>query len=59
MTTLENTASTQDKTAHALISAQFTDVLNTLGSFKSQISMLASQVKSLEKTQAIYYLGMQ
>jgi|TARA_B110001452_G_C14880330_1_gene307769 chromatin remodeling complex protein RSC6 len=32
------------------ITEQFTSVLNTLSSFKSQISMLAAQVKSLEKT---------
>ena len=32
------------------ITEQFTSVLNTLSSFKSQISMMAAQVKSLEKT---------
>ena len=32
------------------ITEQFTSVLNTLSSFKSQISMLSAQVKSLEKS---------
>ena len=39
----------QNKTALVHMSTQFTNVLNTLSSFKSQISMLASQVKTLEK----------
>ena len=32
------------------IAEQFTTVLNTLSSFKSQISMLSAQVKALEKS---------
>ena len=32
-----------------ILKQQFTDVLNTLSSFKSQIGMLSSQVKLLEK----------
>ena len=32
------------------IAEQFSSVLNTLSSFKSQISMLSAQVKSLEKS---------
>ena len=39
----------QDKTALLQIAMQFTSVLNTLSSFKSQISMLSNQVKALEK----------
>lgn len=39
--------STTDVTA---ITEQFCSVLNTLSSFKSQISMLSAQVKSLEKS---------
>ena len=33
----------------SVIAEQFSSVLNTLSSFKSQISMLSAQVKALEK----------
>ena len=45
-----NTASSQDeKSQRQLMTEQFASVLNTLSSFKSQISMLSNQVKALEK----------
>ena len=42
-------ASPEEKTPAQLITEQFENVLNTLSSFKSQISMLSNQVKALEK----------
>jgi len=47
--TSTNASSEVKNTASQLIAEQFSDVLNTLSSFKSQISMLANQVKALEK----------
>ena len=42
-------SSTPSPTPSQLLAEQFGNVLNTLSSFKSQISMLSNQVKSLEK----------
>ena len=52
MSTSQKTAPKQSPTLKDVnpITEQFTAVLNTLSSFKSQISMMAAQVKSLEKT---------
>ena len=47
---MESTApSSEAKTQSQLLHEQFVEVLNTLSSFKSQIGMLTSQVKLLEK----------
>ena len=52
MSTSQKTTPDQTSTTKTLnpIKEQFGAVLNTLSSFKSQISMLSAQVKSLEKT---------
>ena len=42
-------STTEEKSSAQIIVEQFQTVLNTLSSFKSQISMLANQVKALEK----------
>ena len=49
MSTSQKSTPEQTSTCNP-ITEQFGEVLNTLSSFKSQISMLVSQVKSLEKT---------
>ena len=51
----ESQKSTSTSTANAsnnieAITEQFSTVLNTLSSFKSQIGMLSAQVKALEKS---------
>ena len=52
MSTSQKTTTDQTSTTKTVnpITEQFGAVLNTLSSFKSQISMLSAQVKSLEKT---------
>ena len=52
MSTSQKTTPDQTSTTKNVnpITEQFGEVLNTLSSFKSQISMLSAQVKSLEKT---------
>lgn len=52
MSTSQKTTPDQTSTTKTVnpITEQFGAVLNTLSSFKSQISMLSAQVKSLEKT---------
>jgi len=45
----DSTSPPQELTPSQLLAEQFANVLNTLSSFKSQISMLSNQVKSLEK----------
>lgn len=52
MSTSQKTTQDQTSTNKTVnpITEQFGEVLNTLSSFKSQISMLSAQVKSLEKT---------
>tara|TARA_Y100001936_G_scaffold29592_1_gene27810 strand:+ start:2254 stop:2742 length:489 start_codon:yes stop_codon:yes gene_type:complete len=43
-------SSTNTSNSNDAISEQFSSVLNTLSSFKSQIGMLSAQVKALEKS---------
>ena len=52
MSESQTTAPVSTKTSNDVdaIAEQFSSVLNTLSSFKSQISMLSAQVKSLEKS---------
>jgi len=52
MSTSQTSTPDQTSTSKTVnpIAEQFGTVLNTLSSFKSQISMLSAQVKSLEKT---------
>lgn len=46
---IPSSESTKENTSSQQLNEQFTNILNSLSSFKSQISMLANQLKALEK----------
>ena len=53
MSQIENTvvdASVEEKNPNEVIHAQFMEIVQTLSTFKSTISMLASQLKILDKS---------